>query len=485
MKVTFRADASVQLGSGHVMRCLTLADALRQRGAEVSFLCRCQTGHLGDVIAARGYMVDWLPKDITATEDARLSRERLADGVDWLVVDHYGLDSTWEKALAPLTGSILAIDDLADRPHDCQVLLDQNWFTDPASRYAGLLPDDCRTLYGPTYALLRPEFFQLARHKPDRGQPPRRILVFLGGADPVNYTGRVLVVLNGYPELEVDVVAGHAHPSRAALAQWTANRLGSRLHSAGEGFAELLDKVDIAIGAGGTTTWERCCLGLPSLVLGIADNQFAVAEAVGEFGAHFYLGPADKMSDRELAAALDTLLAMPGLRRHLAERSQALVDGRGVVRLADLILPQSNLTLRAAEEADADLIFHWRNDPVTRRYFFDPRPLEVCVHATWYRDMLADPERILLIGENAGRAVGAIRYDIKDDTASISVFLDPSVHGKGYGVLMIRAGSHWLVAHRPGLHRLDAHIHPDNHASLAAFAAAGFTEHDRHYELVI
>jgi RimJ/RimL family protein N-acetyltransferase len=135
--------------------------------------------------------------------------------------------------------------------------------------------------------------------------------------------------------------------------------------------------------------------------------------------------------------------------------------------------------------ADADLIYRWRNAPATRRYFFDPRPLEAASHDDWYARLLADPDRILLIGLDENRLVGAIRYDIQGEAADISVFLDPEARGRGYGARLIRAGSGWLAANRPGLRRLDARIHPDNRASLAAFAAAGFTEHDRHYQCML
>lgn len=484
-RVAFRADAGAVLGSGHVMRCLTLADALRARGAECRFLCRQQPGHLGELIDRRGYPVDWLPAGIDADEDACLSRESLKDGTDWLVVDHYGLDAAWEQALASSTGKLLVIDDLADRPHACQVLLDQNGFTDPTARYAALLPEGCRALFGPRHALLNPRFAELARPCLDRGKPVGRVLVFLGGADPANFTGRVLSRLDNYPTLAVDVVAGHAHPARPSLEAWCGERPGFRLHPPGEGFPDLMAAADIAIGAGGTTTWERCCLGLPSLVLGIADNQYQVAQAVAESGAHLYLGPAEQVSDRQLGGALDTLLAQAGLRRHLAERGRALVDGNGVERVADILLPRQKLALRPAQATDLDLIFRWRNDPNTRRYFFDPHPLDHAEHVAWFTRLLADPDRVLLIGLDGERPLGAIRYDIQGEVADISVFLDPEAQGRGLGVRLLHAGSHWLAEHRPGLRHLEARIHPDNRASLAAFAAAGFAEHNRHYRYTL
>lgn len=482
--IAFRADAGVILGSGHVMRCLTLADVLRARGAKTRFLCRRQPGHLGELIISRGHDVAWLPEIVSPAEDARLSREILADHVDWLVVDNYDLDDGWERALSAVASHIMVIDDLANRPHACHVLLDQNLFPEPAVRYAGLLPADCRTLFGPAHALLRPVLSELARRRQDRGHPVKRVMVFMGGADPDNLTGRVLAALTDYPELVVDVVAGHAHPAREVLAHWCAVRPEKRhLIAAGEGFPELMAEADLAIGAGGTTTWERCCLGLPSLVIGIADNQYRVAEAVAEYGAHLYLGPAGMVSDRHLAAALETLVTLPGLRRHLAERGRSLVDGRGAERVADIMLPVPDLVLRQAEAHDADLVYRWRNDPATRRYFFDPQPLDPSRHAGWYARLLADSDRVLLIAQDGDRAVGAIRYDIEDGEADISVFLDPEARGLGFGLHLIRSGSHWLAVHRPEVRRLNARIRPENQASLAAFTAAGFVEYAHHYRL--
>ncbi len=483
MKVAIRADASIAIGSGHVMRCLALADTLRRRGAETRFLCRRQPGHLGDLIAARGHALSWLPADIGAGEDARLCRTALAEGADWLVADHYGLDAEWETTLATVARSLLVIDDLADRPHACDLLLDQNLFADPAGRYARLLLPHCRTLLGPVHALLRPEFRQLAKLQPDRARGVGRVLVFLGGSDADNCTGRVLTMLDGHPGLAVDVVAGAVHPAAAALARWCYARAGARLIPAGGNFPALLAAADLAIGAGGTTTWERCCLGLPSLVLGVADNQHTVAAAVAGFGAHLYLGPAAAVTDRRLQASLDVLLDSPELRRHMAAQGRALVDGIGAERVADAMLPELGLTLSPAKPTDAQLIFAWRNARETRRYFFNPAALTEAEHACWFEQVLADPDRILLVARDGERPIGAIRYDIVGAEAAISVFLAPDARGLGLGRRLIRSGSRWLAGARPTVRYLQASIHPDNRASQTAFADAGFVECERHYRL--
>ena len=213
-QVVIRADASVQVGSGHVMRCLTLADALRKRGAEVHFICRELPGHLGGVLTDKGYPVHWLPAPVadgvaipahTAHSawlgvpwavDADQTRDRLMGlpEIDWMIVDHYALDQTWESRMRPLVKRIMVIDDLADRPHDCDILLDQNLVAGMENRYHGKIPENCSCLLGPQYALLRSEFSMLRSTSLARRKPPelKRLLIFMGGSDPTNEISKVI-----------------------------------------------------------------------------------------------------------------------------------------------------------------------------------------------------------------------------------------------------------------------------------------------------
>jgi UDP-2,4-diacetamido-2,4,6-trideoxy-beta-L-altropyranose hydrolase len=221
--IVFRTDASVEIGSGHLMRCLTLADQLRGDGTEVAFICRDLPGGMFDLLDARGYRNARL--DLAATsprlqhDDARATIEALAQlfpgGVDWLVVDQYELDAEWERLLRPLSRKLMVIDDLANRSHDCDLLLDQNYYRDLDSRYQGLVPEQCVTLLGPGYVLLRPEFTLARQRLRARDGIVRRILVFFGGSDPTNETEKVMAALRllGRPDIDVDVVVGLANPS--------------------------------------------------------------------------------------------------------------------------------------------------------------------------------------------------------------------------------------------------------------------------------
>jgi UDP-2,4-diacetamido-2,4,6-trideoxy-beta-L-altropyranose hydrolase len=300
--ILIRCDASPSIGSGHVMRCRTLARELSRRGAAITFLCRRQHGDLIGLLEQE-FPVLTLPQQPLAADEglqdralyhAWLGCNQVQDATEslqalvkagirsasWLVVDHYGLDAAWEAQMleglaAAAAPRLLVIDDLADRPHEADLLLDQNFFgaaTD--ARYAALVPGHCRQLLGPHYALLGPEYAQLHPLVPPRTEL-QRVLVFFGGVDPANLTGRALEALRA-PELShlaVDVVLGLQSPHRQTVAELVARRPHTTLHNPLPSLAGLIARADLAIGAGGSTTWERACLGLPSLVAPIAANQ--------------------------------------------------------------------------------------------------------------------------------------------------------------------------------------------------------------------
>jgi UDP-2,4-diacetamido-2,4,6-trideoxy-beta-L-altropyranose hydrolase len=478
MKVAFRADASRQIGSGHMMRCLALADEIRARGGHTRFISRDEPGHLGDLVVTRGHQLHLLPTGLSFEDDAAACRELLAQGVGWLVVDHYGLEARWERSMRSVAKNVMAIDDLAARPHDCDLLLDQNVFSgDP---YAALVPLACRKLLGSRYALLRQIFRRLRVPPAERRRPSRRVLVFLGAADPEDLTFRTLEALDSFPELSVDVVADSNHSGSSRHRRWCESRADSRLLSLSDRFPEILGAADIAVGAGGTTTWERCCIGVPSVVIGIAENQYRVAEAVAEWGAHLYLGPSDRVTKEDIRCALQCLMASPGLRASLADRGRSLVDGLGCRRVADCLLPLA-LTIRAAEAADCDAMFEWRNDALTRRHAFDSGPLDLASHREWHQRSLSQASRVLLIGEDRSGPIGVVRYDLSANQALVSVYLAPMRRGEGLGAALIEAASRYLARGHPEIRQVIAEVRPDNSASCRAFSDAGYTERSRQY----
>jgi len=472
MKVAFRADASIGLGSGHVMRCLTLADALQARGSQTRFLCRQQPGHLGDLIRSRGHALDWLPDSGADAEDSAAALAADAPW-DWLVVDHYALGADWEWAQRGLAKNILAIDDLADRAHGCDLLLDQN--LQETGRYDARLPADCRLLIGPRYALLRPQFAAARRRQAVRTGRVRRLLVFFGGADAGGETLKALAALEllGRNGPEVDVVIGQANPYHVAIAAACRALPGAVLHRQVEDMARLMTAADLFLGAGGGSSWERCCLGLPALVLATASNQIAQSTALAQTGAQLYLGPARAVNATHLARALASLIDLPDLLIHMARQGQSLVDGLGAPRVADHLLAEA-IRLRRALPGDSAALHTWRNHPETRRHAFDSAEIDRKTHEHWFQRVLADPDSELLVAEQDGQPIGVLRYDIEAGRALVSIYLVPGQTGQGWGVRLLLAGENWLCHQRADVQVFEAEIRADNAASIGAFQAAGF-----------
>ena len=359
MLIAFRSDASLQIGTGHVMRCLTLADALRERGAKSTFICRPHDGHLLDLIQQRGHTATALaPVDVTFNapadpshakwlgtdwaSDAAQTQHALGDQVvDWLVVDHYALDRRWEQAMRPHGRRIMAIDDLADRPHDCDLLLDQN-LARQTNDYGELLSRHTQTLIGPLYALLRPEFAQWRERSLQRRAQPqlKNLLITMGGVDQANATGQVLDALSNCKlptDLDITVVMGSGAPWLSKVHEQAAFMPRKTQVLVGvNNMAQLMAESDLCIGAAGGSAWERCVLGLPSIVLIISSNQYRGAMALQNHEAAWV---AD--DSRHLVAHLTVLFSMEKQKDSLRKMSQAgasLASGKGAAQLVELLL---------------------------------------------------------------------------------------------------------------------------------------------------
>jgi UDP-2,4-diacetamido-2,4,6-trideoxy-beta-L-altropyranose hydrolase len=510
-RMLIRCDASLAIGSGHVMRCRTLARELQRRGASITFLCRCQAGDLialleqefqvlalpelplalCEGLAGRELYGAWL--GCSQNHDADDCLTALASAgvrsADWLVVDHYGLDGSWEALLLNAlvgnkgTPKLLAIDDLADRPHQSDLLLDQNFFgavTD--QRYQGLVPSHCRQLLGPHYALLGPEYAQLHPLVPVRTEL-RRVLVFFGGVDPDNLTGRTLEALMdpALAHLAVDVVLGRQSPHRQAVADLVAQRPFTTLHGPLPSLAGLIARADLAIGAGGATTWERACLKLPSLVVAIAENQLPFAEALHQAGHLQLLGEAATVSAAQIRSALLAWVADPRQQ----DAGCDLSDGMGALRLALAMLgPQTAISLRPADAGDEALLLRWANDPQVRASSFSPDLIARSDHHNWFRQGLADPNRLLLIATAAdGCPLGQIRFDRQplpaqggSAEATVDLSLDRCARGLGLAADLVRLGLQVMEqTWGPDIEAV-AEVLTTNSASNACFSRAGFVQ---------
>lgn len=364
MKVVFRVDASFNIGTGHVMRCLTLANEFRARGLEPYFVCRKHPGNMIAAIRQQDYHVLELPVDSELLQsEPELDGYQLPHagwlGCEWradaeqtlcamqafkpdmLIVDHYAIDIRWEEALLPHVHRMVVIDDLADRRHQCDFLLDQNWFCDDIScRYQGMIPDKCVTMLGPQYALLNPDYETLRALMPPRDGEVRRVLVFMGGSDPSNETGKVIDAL-AQPRLAhllVDVVVGVNHPDAQGITHKAAARPATHVYSDLPSLAGWMARADLMISAGGSTSWERMCLGLPAVVISIAANQKATNTAMQAAGYIDFLGESTQVSVEMIVEAISRCLQDPERLRQISRRCMDLVPGTGARRVCNQVL---------------------------------------------------------------------------------------------------------------------------------------------------
>ncbi|MDD2467319.1 MAG: UDP-2,4-diacetamido-2,4,6-trideoxy-beta-L-altropyranose hydrolase [Desulfobulbus sp.] len=349
MKVVFRVDASIQIGSGHVMRCLTLAEALRGKSATVIFICRELPGNLLGYIEEKGFLVHQLPVPKQVAEhlkgtkhanwlgvpwqtDAREVLEILESEYkpDWLVVDHYALDRAWETQILPHVGKIMVIDDLADRRHDCDLLLDQNLYDKMEERYDNLVSKDCKKLLGPRYALLRKEFHEVRKALRERDGIIKRILIFFGAVDKTNETEKALhaVLSLNKPDMKIDVVVGSANSHKDKIKAFCQKIPNATYFCQVDNIAELMASADLAIGAGGTTTWERCYLELPSITIVVAENQEETSRAVAAVGASVVLGHGGEVKEETIANEINLFLANIPFTKEMGKRAGELMGER-------------------------------------------------------------------------------------------------------------------------------------------------------------
>ena len=496
MKIAFRVDANDTIGTGHLMRCLALADELARQGAGCRFVSRNTPPEMLARIERAGHVAISLsdsPTDsrasgpstahghwlgVGAAEDAREFLELLhADRPDWTVVDHYALDAEWHGLVRREAGRLLIIDDLADRAIDADLLLDQNLQPDGPGRYRNRVGAACELLVGPRYALLRPEFADAPPHRAASSDAAaRRILVSLGGAAPTDLNERILKAMRGLPALHVTLIANAAdHPRLAAAAP--ENVTLATMAPTG-GMTELMRTHDLAIGAGGVMTWERLSQGIPSLLLGIADNQVPVIETMLQRGlaqGHPDLRALDR---DQLRSLIHVSLFNPSQRQWQSTQGRRLVDGRGTARVARRMMG-THVQFRPATVDDAQTLHAWRNSPSVRAMSHSQETIDHAAHVQWLQTTLADADRCLLVASDGDQAIGVVRFDRRGQDALMSIYLAPDQIGRGHGSGVIRQACAAIAERWPALASVRAEIQENNVQSLHAFAAAGFKPYSR------
>ncbi len=488
MHILFRADGGQIRGSGHIVRCLTLADRLAREGHLITFISRADAGSLLDAFKFRNYRLLTLPappQPPVQTEEIWTAQEQQDDWAscskllngqtfDWIIVDHYALDSAWEKLARQSTIHLAVIDDLANRSHNCNLLIDQNEYLGKELRYTHLLSAGNCILPGAAYALLRQEFSE-ARLKISAPRPQvKTALIMMGSADFQGQTLRLLKILRPMAKkyaFHVHLVIGQNNSQLKEIRSETADDPSFSIHSNHQRISELLLQTDLAFGAGGTATWEFCSLGIPLLLISFAQNQIALARDAAACGIADYLGHYNEISDTDISARVEGFIHSYELRQALHARSIGIVKADGADRVYKAILNLTTLRLRLATQEDSQNLLDWRNDDLTRSMSLNTKKISKENHDEWLAATLRHPHRLLLIAEAEG-TIGVVRFDIADDTALVSLNLNPAYRGQGYAPLLLQKAEAFLPR---DIVTLQAQIKPGNKASLTAFSKAGYS----------
>lgn len=502
MQIAFRTDASLHIGTGHVMRCLTLAHALRERGAICRFICRLHSGNLNARIRQQGFEVIDLPTRSDAVintdscsswlgasqeEDAADTVAAFAEKTDWIIVDHYAIDARWESRVHPSCARLMVIDDLANRDHHCELLLDQNLGRLPAD-YAARVPSACTVLTGPQHALLRPEFaaarVQRVNKKPVN--TVRQLLISMGGVDLDNVTTSVLQALKNLAlaaDCHIVIVMGQHAPGlqsvrdTAATLAWT-----NEIIVDANNIAELMAASDLAIGAAGGSAWERCCTGLPTILLTLADNQIAGASALDAAGCAKWVKNWTQDSD-EFRLAIEAWLEPDAL--HSASKAcLKTTDGEGATRLASLIYSQSQHDgiLRPMQLADLDQVRAWRNAPDIRQHMCNTHEISAAEHQAWFERTTNDPDKALLIFESASRPLGFVQFaGIANSQATEWGFYAAPDAPKGTGSKLGKAALEHAFTNLK-ISTVTGRAKPSNGASIAFHQKLGFIRDASDYD---
>lgn len=495
------------------MRCLTLAREFTAYGESCYFFTRTQRGDLFSLIRRQVNLVplslipdqshfssaesaysDWLgcSQDQDALDTINAFKVANLTSIRLIVIDHYSLDKIWHDlfrnhlSLLGLNVPFLIIDDLANRPLYADFLLDQNRIQSTSSDnpYLGLVPSHCKFFFGPYYALIGESFRKLKPLLPPRKSPLQRLLIFFGASDIHNFTELALKALLNPHQLsfKIDVVIGNSNPHRQRIIDFVSNYPHIHIHDPLPCLSGLMAQADLAIGAGGVTSWERACLSLPSLVYCIASNQSYVVEQLSASGAAISIGDFNNFNPQLLRDILNKFLSDPNLLQQYSEAASSLTDGWGTPRIHAALFPEriKPLYIRPALSSDVFLWFRWANDLASRQASFSSDTISLDTHKSWFQTKLSDPFSFLFVAHSLdGLPIGYIRFESKErlDTNNIfyiSIALDTVFRGHGLAFEVLESAISFFVSKYSDSPRLIAEIKSNNYASQRLFNKAGF-----------
>lgn len=466
------------------MRCIALGQVWKEYGGNVLFASYCESDVLRSRLNAEGFSYIPIHKphphpsdldSITTFLDnlcATEQRDRIL-----VALDGYHFDSYYQRTIKNKGIRLLCIDDYghADQYY-ADVILNQN-LSAGISLYPNCSPHT-KFFLGPQYVLLRKEFWNWKTWKRDILGVAKKVLVTMGGADPDNVTLKVLKALKevAIPDMEVVVVLGPANPHKEEIERsLSLFPFKSHLLLSVDNMPELMAWADMAIAAGGSTGWELVFMGLPSILLILAENQLAVSHKLEEAGASINLGWYDKATISMIVKAVESLMKNQEIRKTMSIKGRILVDGNGGSKVLKFLM-DSYVKFRQVCEEDCRLVWEWANDSDTRAVSFSTDPISWEDHVRWFAEKMNDAEYVFfIILSFDDEPVGQVRYAVNGREAFISMSIAPKFRGRGYASRSIRMTAEELFR-RADVSGIKAHIKPENSRSIQAFTRAGFRE---------
>ena len=500
MNIAFRVDSSIQIGIGHVIRCLSLADQIKNKASNILFVTSSLDGSIEQFISEKGYKVILLPSNYEKNsfqsnefeefdwlQDSKTTKEAIEDKkLDWLIIDHYGIDYRWHKIIAKSTKKIMVIDDLANRKLHCDVLLDQTYGR-MLEDYNQFVDKETEMLLGANYALLRPEFSNLripALNKRKKIESISNVLISIGGMDYKNITQKVLdvfLLVEWKKNIEVNIVLNSQAPNRKSIKSFLKNIKSNHKFNLlinPDNMADLMFEADLAVGSSGTSTWERCTMGLPTIAICVADNQKFISKKLHKDGVHIALSLSDDEEIPYLFSELCRVNEHPEHLKDLSNKSLKICQAKGAILVALKILPHytndgGKIELRKVESSDSKLIYDWQKNPKTREYANESSIPSWEDHIEWMSQKINSPLSFFWILIHNGISSGVLRLDPinlgEGDGYLISIFIDPKKYGLGIGKKGIDIAKYIFLGTT-----LYAKVLENNKRSISLFSGSDF-----------
>ena len=469
MTVFFRCDSSLEIGSGHVQRCKTIAFQFLKLGFKVEFIFSPHLDKINEKILASDFPSHYLSAtNLSQIEDANecgsiISKSSSKPNI--VFVDHYSLDSRWESQVRKL-GKLVVIDDLANRPHDCDLLIDNNFSLNLKEKYQKLIPENTTLILGPKFSFIKSSLIEQKNKKLSTQRD--FVLVFFGGTDPDNYTGKFIDCLEKvHTQRKYKILISKSHKY---LTDFENKNDGTNYEILIQpaNLAEIFCLASIYFGSGGTITWERMFLGLPGVVISIADNQIQIAQELAISGQQIYLGHANSINFIEAITKIEALSADKNWLELTSKKNSELV---GCLKAETVISELYKIGLRQVELSDAEFLFRLRNDPSVVSMFMSTEAFSFESHLSWVNEAIKVPSSFFIM-ESFSQPIGQVRINSEN---YLSVSIIPEARGRGFAALgLILAIDSNYKQSEQNSKTYNAQIKAENVSSIRTFESAGF-----------